>query len=241
MLDEEVGEHRVVGAVAAVAGGLDRAIRREDARDRLHVVAEVDDAHGERNRLALRMGGEALAVPALERERERLADGGREAEPLDEHVPDLAPRGEVVDGPLVRGLLEHLDDLVALLVGATRGGVGEDVAHHLGRVGGIVDERLGADRDLVAEQRRDLVGVTGAADVAEQRDPVGRLANVVVDLGGVADPGREQARAQLRLERLPEGVVLRERERGDEFGEAKLRFQDGVSSRCSVAVSRAGS
>ena len=91
MLDEEVGEHRVVGAVAAVAGGLDRAVGREDARDRLHVVAEVDDAHGERNRLTLGMGREALAVPALEREGERLADSGGEVEPLDEHVADLAP------------------------------------------------------------------------------------------------------------------------------------------------------
>ena len=141
-----------------------------------------------------------------------------------------------MDGPLVGGLLEHGDDLVALLVRAPRRCVGEDVAHHLGGVGGVVDERLGADRDLVAEQRRDLVRVTGAADVAEQRDPVGGLANIVLDAGGVADPRREQARAQLRLERLPEGVVLRERERGDEFREAKLWIQDGVSSRCSVAA-----
>jgi len=146
-----------------------------------------------------------------------------------------------VDGPLVRGLLEHPDDLVAHLVGASRRGVGDDVAHYLGGVGGIVDERLGADRDFVAEQRRDLVRVTGAADVAQQRDPVGGLANVLVDAGAVADPSREQARAQLRLERLPEGVVLRERERGDKLGEAELRFQDGVSSRCSVAAHEAGS
>jgi len=60
-----------------------------------------------------------------------------------------------------------------------------------------VDEGLGADRDLVAEDRRDLVGVAGAADVAQQRDPVDGLAQVVVEAGRLADPRGEQARAQL--------------------------------------------
>ena len=69
------------------------------------------------------------------------------------------PGREVVHRPLVRGLLEHRDDLVALLLGPPRGRVVEDVAHHLGRVGGVVDERLRADRDLVAEQGGDLVRV----------------------------------------------------------------------------------
>ncbi len=95
----------------------------------------------------------------------------------------------------------------------------DDVAHHLGGIGGVVDERLGPDRDLVAEHGGDLVGVTGAAEVAEQRDPVGRLAHLVVESRRLAHPGREQARAQLRLERLAEGVVLRERQRGDELAE----------------------
>jgi len=65
------------------------------------------------------------------------------------------------------------------------------------------------------------VGVTGAADVAQQRDPVDGLAELVVEAGGLADPGGEQARAQLRFERLAKGVVLGERERGDELPEAK--------------------
>jgi len=82
-------------------------------------------------------------------------------------------------------------------------------------------ERLGADRDLVAEHRGDLVGVAGAADVAQQRNPVDGLAQLVVEPRGVADPRGEQARPQLRLEGLPECVVLRERQRGDELPEAK--------------------
>ena len=85
-------------------------------------------------------------------------------------------------------------------------------------------ERLGADRDLVAEQGRDLVGVAGAADVPEQRHPVDGLAQLLVEARGLADPRREQARAQLRLERLAERVVLRKRERGNELAEAKRMF-----------------
>jgi hypothetical protein len=65
------------------------------------------------------------------------------------------------------------------------------------------------------------VGVAGAADVAQQRDPVDGLAQLVVEVGGLADPRGEQARPQLRLERLAERVVLRERQRGDELPEAK--------------------
>jgi hypothetical protein len=60
-----------------------------------------------------------------------------------------------------------------------------------------VDERLRANRDLVAEDGRDLVGVTGAADVAEQRHPVRGVAHLVVELCRVTDRRREQARTQL--------------------------------------------
>ena len=153
--------------------------------------------------------------------RKRLANAGAEVEPLHEHVGHFAARREVVHRPLVGGLLDHLDDLVALLLGATGGREGDDVAHDLGGIRGVVDERLGADRDLVAEQRGDLVRVAGAADVAQQRDPVGGLAHLLLESRRLADPRREQARAQLRLERLAERVVLRERQRGDELAEAK--------------------
>ena len=138
-----------------------------------------------------------------------------------EHVGHLAARGEVVHRPFVGRLLNHLDDRLALVLGTPRGRVLEDVAHHLGGVPGVVDERLGPDRDLVAEQGGDLVRMTGAADVAQERDPVGVRPHVVVELRLLAQPAREEAGAQLRLERLAEGVVLRERQRGDELGKAE--------------------
>ena len=232
VLDEQVGERRVVGAVAAIAGGLDGVVRREQAADRLHVVAEVHDAHRERDRLPLRVGGIAVSVPALEREAQRLTNVGAEVEPLHEHVGDLAPGREVVDRPLAGRLLDHLDDLVSLFRAAAGRREGHDVPHHLRGIRGVVHERLGANRDLVAEDGGDLVGVAGAADVPQQRHPVRGLAQLLVEPRGLADRRREQARPQLRLERLPERVVLRERQRGDELTEAKRRVEDGESSRC---------
>jgi hypothetical protein len=48
-----------------------------------------------------------------------------------------------------------------------------------------------------------------------------RASRLVVEAGGLADPGGEQAGAQLRPKRLAEGVVLGERQRGDELPEAE--------------------
>jgi hypothetical protein len=95
-----------------------------------------------------------------------------------------------------------------------------------------VYQRLGADRDLVPEHGGDLVGVTGATDVAQQRDPVRGLAQPVVESRGLADPRGEQARPQLRLERLAERVVLRERQRRDELSEAEGWLGYSAISRC---------
>ena len=230
--DEQVGERGVVRAVAAIASGVEGVLRREETPDRLHVVAEMDDAHREGDRLTLRVGRIAVAVPALEGEAQRVADAGADVESLHEHVGDLAPRREVVDRPLTGGLLDHADDLFALLRTAAGRREGHHVPHDLGRIRGVVHECLGADGDLVAEHGGDLVGVPGAPDVAQQRHPVGGLALLFLDAGGVAYPRREQTRAQLRLERLPERVVLRERERRDEFTEAERCGQDGETSRC---------
>src|SRR3954452_14853772 len=232
MREEQVGKGRVVGAVAAIASGVDGVLGREEAADRLHVVAEVHDAHRERDRRPLGMVRIAVSVPALEREAECIANAGAEVEPLHEHVGDLAPGREVVDRPLARGLLDHPDDLLALVRGAAGRRERHHVPHDLGGIRGVVHQRLSADGDLVAEHGGDLVGVAGAADVPQQRHPVGGLALLFVEAGGVADPRREQARAQMRLERLPERVVLRKGERRDELAEAERCFQDGESSRC---------
>ena len=240
MRDEHVGESRVVGAVAAIASGLQSMVGREQAPDRLHVMAEVHDAHRERDRLPLCVGRISVSVPPLEREAQRLANVGADVQALHEHVSHLAPGGEVVDRPLAGGLLDHADDLLSLVRAAPGRREGHDIAHHLGGIRGVVNQRLGANGDLVAEHGRDLVGVAGAADVAQQRHPIGGLAHLVLESCGLADPRRQQARPQLRLERLPERVVLREREGRDELAEAKRCVEDGESSRCFERHGRAG-
>ena len=134
--------------------------------------------------------------------------------------------------PLVRTLLDHPDDLLALLGRATGGRECHDVAHDFGGVRGIVHQCPGADGDLVAEQGGHLVRVPGAPDVAQQCNPVDSFAHSRAVLGRIAQPHREQARAQLRLERLAERVVLGQGQRGHEFTEAQWRAQNGEISRC---------
>ena len=117
--------------------------------------------------------------------------------------------------------------------GSAGGREREHVAHDLGRVAGVVHERLGEDGDVVAEDGGDLVRVAGAADVAQQRDPVdGRRAASASKPASSDQPCGEEARPQLRLERLAERVVLRERERRDELAQAERRVGNGETSRC---------
>jgi hypothetical protein len=75
----------------------------------------------------------------------------------------------------------RLNDLVALLRGTTGGCEREHVAHDLGRIRGVVHQRTGADRDLVAEDGGDLVRVARAPDIAQQRDPVDGFAQLRIE------------------------------------------------------------
>jgi hypothetical protein len=178
------------------------------------------------------MGGEAFAVPPLEREAQRLTHAGAESQPVDQHVADFAPRGEVMHRPLVSTLLDHPDDLLALLRWTTGGRERHHVPHDFDRVRGIVHQRPGTDGDLVAEQGGHLMCVASAADVPQQCDPVDRFAQRLALTCLVAQPHREQARPQLRLERLAESVVLCQGQRGHELTEAKGGRQNGEISRC---------
>ncbi len=84
-----------------------------------------------------------------------------------------------------------------LLFGAAGGGEGDHIVHDLGGICGVVDEGLGADGNFVAEDGGHFVGVAGAADVAQQRDPVDGVAHWLFESGGIADPRGEQAGAEL--------------------------------------------
>jgi hypothetical protein len=79
------------------------------------------------------------------------------------------------------------------------------------------------------------VGVARATDVAQQRDPVDGVAQRPVEAGFFAQPRGEQARAELRLERLSERVVLRQREGRDQLAETEWGTGNGEISRCMEA------
>ena len=93
--------------------------------------------------------------------------------------------------------MNQLHDPIALLGRPPIGGERDDVSHDFRGVGRVVHERLRADRDFVAEERGDFVGVAGAADVPEQRSPVCGLAHLPRESRGLAHPRREETRPQL--------------------------------------------
>src|ERR1051326_5382905 len=98
-------------------------------------MAQVDDAHWQRNRLPGGVRRITLAVPALEREPQCLAHIGAELDALQQHVADLAARRKVVRRPLARVLLNELHDLLALLLRTTSSRKPDHALNHLGGVG----------------------------------------------------------------------------------------------------------
>jgi hypothetical protein len=59
--------------------------------------------------------------------------------------------------------------------------------------------------------------VAGATDIAHQGDPVDGLAELAIETRFLTERRGQDARAQLRLEWLAEGVVLRKRKGRDEL------------------------
>ena len=131
--------------------------------------------------------------------------------------------------------LDRLSDLFALLRGTTGGCECQYVAHDLGRIRGVVHQGLGANGDLVAEDGGDLMRVARATDVAQQRDPVGGVAQLRVEAPLITQPHGQEARPQLRLERLAERVVLRKSKRGDELTHPQRFRRNRETSRCAKA------
>ena len=87
----------------------------------------------------------------------------------------------------MRSGFDRRDDLFLFLRRVTRRRVGEHIAHDLGRVRCVVHECLRANRDLVTEERGDLVCVPCATYVAQQRDPVDRFGQLRIEAGLLAD------------------------------------------------------
>ncbi|HVT98935.1 MAG TPA: hypothetical protein VHE33_15625 [Acidobacteriaceae bacterium] len=117
----------------------------------------------------------------------------------------------------MRGLLNHLHNLIGLFPGPPCGRVRDHVMHHFGWIRSIVHQGLGANGDLIAENGGHLVGMTRAPHIAQQGNPVDGVADVLPKAGGLANPGCQQAGAKLGLQWLPEGVVLRQGQGSDKF------------------------
>jgi hypothetical protein len=99
---------------------------------------------------------------------------------------------------------------------------GRELAQHVDRFGLVGEQRSRPHLDVVAEQRRHLVRVTGAAEVAQRRDPEHGFAGGFVDAELRRQPDGEHRRAELRLGGLAECPVLREREHANGLGQARL-------------------
>jgi hypothetical protein len=225
---EKAGQRGVVGAAAPVHDGGQGIGRGHPPRDRLHVMADVHHPHRQRDALPGHSTGNAQAVPPLEGAGQRLPNRTREPQPLRQQVSHLAASTKVGNRPLVDGRHHRPRDLPGALVRAGRAGQGDHIAGYLGRVCGIVHERSRTGRDLVTEVHRDLMRVAGAAEVAQQRGPVDGLFQPSVIPCLLSHPDGQQARAQLRLQRLAEGIVLGEGERRDEFTEPEHRYSRHV-------------
>ena len=217
-----VRSRRSRAAATASAGEKRRA-------DGLHVVAEVHDAHRLWDLFAARAGGESLAVPTLEGEAQGVAYVGADVEASHQHVGDLAAGREVVHRPVA---------------GRRRGSPGRSPHAPPGQdrrsrtrarrcitsagLAASCTRVCGADGDLVAEDGRDFVRVPGAPDIAQQRDPVDGLAQLPVEACFLTEPGGQQTRPQLGLQRLAERVVLCQGEGGDELTKAQGRTRDSA-------------
>ena len=84
-----------------------------------------------------------------------------------------------------------------LLRRVTGGGSRRHGAPNVRRIGRVHQQRVGQDRDVVTEGGRDLVRVTSAADIAQQGDPVGGPAQLLVEARIAAQLRRQEARPEL--------------------------------------------
>src|SRR5207249_3050038 len=92
----------------------------------------------------------------------------------------------------------------------------QDEGEKLRRLARIDRRVVGANVELVAEERSQGLTLGIAADVAEERLVVDLAQLVRSQPRGVGEPDGEHARAQRELERLPHPQVRRERQRANQ-------------------------
>ena len=223
MRHEQLGEVGIIGASAALAGGVECRFGRGPACDRLHVMAQVRRRASPAGICRPSRRGEAVPVPPLVGE----ANDSRTSGPRSSRWISMSATSQPVAKLLIAQSCAPAwsDRPISRAPPAPAGGRNATIGpQDIGLIARIDHERLAEDPDVVPEHRgRDLVRVAGASDVAKQRDPVGGPADLVVEsrllsrprrrggTTGVATPaaGRTQSpgrgRTSQRVRRVAEG------------------------------------
>ena len=187
------------------------------------ILGQRHQPHGDLDGIALQAMRQPVSVPALVELAEVRAYLLRKTEPRSDPLRDFAVAGEDRHAD-VHGVGEALlDGLRQFRRRRVREHAREGADESLEdlRMAAHVDQRqILAKRDLVAERRRQQMGVGIAPDVAEQGLMIDVAALFKVETGGVGQPHRQHARAQRKIPRLTGGEVGRIGQRHHEISAA---------------------
>jgi hypothetical protein len=175
------------------------------------VVGHRGDPHRQRDRLAPGPAGQALAVPALDQVREQALHGRWQAEPVGQHLGDLAEGGHVA--PELPGRPRHAPRHLQGPHRRRAARVGQrpqDPGRHLGPRPEPGGQGVPGQGVVVAEGAGGHLRVGGAADVEQQAGVVGLRRRVLVDAQPLAEPHRQQRAVQAVLGRHPDPEVRRQ-------------------------------
>ena len=206
-----------VGAVSRpdhVHGVVDSA----DAVEHLTRLGDVRDPGGERERISREMARHALAVPT----RVRLLDARSDLVAQSQAVRELA-RGRAVvrhlldDGPSAGG--HQLRRLTDARDGRTSRAGPAQHEHHRREARQVDLDGVGAEVDVVTEQRRRFVAVHRTADVREDAHVVEIRQVDTFESEPFAQPHADPCRPEHVLGRLPEPEVGGQRQRHQELAQ----------------------
>ena len=223
VVGEPCGDHRVEGASCSLADDLrGERVAAEHPLERC-IPRHMRDPHRQRELVTLRAARVTLAVPALGEVRELGPYGGGEAQPVAQHLPDLAESG---DEPLE--LLARLRELAhgrsgAYRLRATRRGQGaHDPCHRLCSGPESRRSRVCRQRILTTEELGGGLGARGAAHMEQQARVVRLRRGLGVHAQTLAQPHREQRALEAVLERHADAEVGRQGQRRDDLRGADL-------------------
>jgi hypothetical protein len=190
------------------------------------VDGDVDDPHRQRDLFALRAAKRALAIPALGEVGEEAVHGRGKADPLGQHLRDLAHGGEV--RTLLPGQprqpardLEGANGDCTTRLGQRAEEPAEDLASR------PVEDGVEMGGQRVAKDLGGDVGVGGAARMGEEAGIVGLRGRRLVNPEALGEPGRDQGAVQPVLEREAHTEVGGQAERADHLGRT-----DPLGTRC---------